>query len=205
MPRRARHRPALAAPRASGGDGWPAWPIGVTAIRDMQVRGAPLIGVTAAYGLALRPRRGCVATRRSRRPPRRWRARGRRRSTCPGRCAACASRWARCRRPSAPRLPGQRPAALADEDVAVNAAIGHHGLPLLQAAAERRGGRVNVLTHCNAGWLATVDWGTALAPIYQAHDAGIAGARLGRRDAAAQPGRQPDRLGAGPARRAAHA
>jgi methylthioribose-1-phosphate isomerase len=63
--------------------------------------------------------------------------------------------------------------ALADEDVAVNEGIGRHGLPLLQAVAARRGGRVDVLTHCNAGWLATVDWGTATAPIYRAHAAGL--------------------------------
>ena len=63
-------------------------------------------------------------------------------------------------------------AAIADEDVAQNEAIGRHGLPLIEQAA-KPGRRVNVLTHCNAGWLATVDWGTALAPIYLAHDAGI--------------------------------
>ncbi len=65
-------------------------------------------------------------------------------------------------------------AAIADEDAAQNEAIGRHGLPLIQEAAARKGGgRVNVLTHCNAGWLATVDWGTALAPIYTAHNAGL--------------------------------
>jgi methylthioribose-1-phosphate isomerase len=63
-------------------------------------------------------------------------------------------------------------AAIADEDVAQNAAIGRHGLPLIEQAA-KPGHRVNILTHCNAGWLATVDWGTALSPIYLAHDAGI--------------------------------
>jgi methylthioribose-1-phosphate isomerase len=62
-------------------------------------------------------------------------------------------------------------AAIADEDAAQNEAIGRHGLPLIQAKVGT--GPVNVLTHCNAGWLATVDWGTALAPIYMAHDAGI--------------------------------
>ncbi|MBE0549385.1 MAG: S-methyl-5-thioribose-1-phosphate isomerase, partial [Rubrivivax sp.] len=64
--------------------------------------------------------------------------------------------------------------AIAEEDVLVNAAIGRHGLPLLQAVAARKAGPVNVLTHCNAGWLATVDWGTATSPIYQAHAAGVA-------------------------------
>ena len=63
--------------------------------------------------------------------------------------------------------------ALAEEDVRVNHAIGGHGLALLQAVAARKSGPVNVLTHCNAGWLATVDWGTATAPIYRAHAAGL--------------------------------
>jgi methylthioribose-1-phosphate isomerase len=68
-----------------------------------------------------------------------------------------------------------RAGAIAEEDVAINRAIGEHGLALIEAAAARRksGGRVEILTHCNAGWLATVDWGTALAPVYRAHDAGI--------------------------------
>jgi methylthioribose-1-phosphate isomerase len=64
-------------------------------------------------------------------------------------------------------------AEMADEDVATCRAIGEHGAALIRAAHERTGKRVNVLTHCNAGWLATVDWGTALAPIYVAHDAGV--------------------------------
>jgi methylthioribose-1-phosphate isomerase len=65
--------------------------------------------------------------------------------------------------------------AICDEDVAACAAIGHHGAQMIERAAEAQyGGRAaNVLTHCNAGWLATVDWGTALAPIYMAHDAGV--------------------------------
>ncbi len=63
---------------------------------------------------------------------------------------------------------------IADEDVAQCEAIGRHGVALIAQAAEQRGGgRVNVLTHCNAGWLATVDWGTALAPIYMAHERGL--------------------------------
>ena len=65
-------------------------------------------------------------------------------------------------------------AAICDDDAATCEAIGRHGLPLLQEIAARKPGkRVNILTHCNAGWIATVDWGTALAPIYMAHDAGI--------------------------------
>jgi methylthioribose-1-phosphate isomerase len=63
-------------------------------------------------------------------------------------------------------------ATICDEDVATNEAIGRHGLPLIQARAGS-GKRVNILTHCNAGWIATVDWGTALAPIYKAYDQGI--------------------------------
>jgi methylthioribose-1-phosphate isomerase len=66
-------------------------------------------------------------------------------------------------------------AAICDDDVETCRKIGEHGLPLLREIAARKpdGGRVNVLTHCNAGWIATVDFGTALSPIYQAHDAGI--------------------------------
>jgi len=63
-------------------------------------------------------------------------------------------------------------AAIADEDVAQNEAIGRHGLDLIRAQ-QKPGRPVNVLTHCNAGWIATVDWGTALAPIYMAHNEGI--------------------------------
>jgi methylthioribose-1-phosphate isomerase len=67
----------------------------------------------------------------------------------------------------------RRAGEICDEDVAINEAIGRHGLALIRAVHERTDATVNVLTHCNAGWLATVDWGTALAPIYRAHDAGI--------------------------------
>jgi methylthioribose-1-phosphate isomerase len=64
-------------------------------------------------------------------------------------------------------------AKICDEDVEVCRAIGVHGLEILRAAAAKKSGPMNILTHCNAGWLACVDWGTALAPIYMAHDAGI--------------------------------
>ena len=69
----------------------------------------------------------------------------------------------------------RRAAEICDEDVAINRAIGRNGLPLIEAIAARKkaGERVNILTHCNAGWLATVDVGTATAPIYLAHDAGL--------------------------------
>jgi methylthioribose-1-phosphate isomerase len=67
----------------------------------------------------------------------------------------------------------QRAAALADEDVALCRAIGEHGVVLLTEAPRRAGAALQVLTHCNAGWLATVDWGTALAPVYLAHERGL--------------------------------
>ncbi len=143
------------------------------AIRSMQVRGAPLIGATAAYGLclALWEDSGTAALERDAallmetRPTAvnlRWaieRMLTRLRNTAPGARVAAAYEEA---------------GRIADEDVATNLAIGHHGKQLIAAAAARGGGKpVNVLTHCNAGWLATVDYGTALAPIYVAHDDGI--------------------------------
>ncbi len=143
-----------------------------TAIRDMWVRGAPLIGASAAYGLALQMNAEAsdaaleetAAMLKSSRP------------TAVNLAWALERMLARLR----PLLPAQRrdaawaeADAIAEEDVAVNAAIGRHGLGLLQAIAGRKPGPVNVLTHCNAGWLATVDWGTATSPIYQAHAAGL--------------------------------
>ena len=107
---------------------------------------------------------------------------------------------------SASTSPMPRRAAICDEDVAICRAIGEHGLPLIRqiAARKRPGEPVNILTHCNAGWLATVDWGTA-------HGADLPGPRgaasracLGRRDPAAQPGRRAHRLGARQPWRAAH-
>src|ERR1700739_1142504 len=70
----------------------------------------------------------------------------------------------------------RRAAEIAEEDIAINTAMGRNGLPLIEAIAQRKkpGERVNVLTHCNAGWLAAVDVGTATAPIFLAHDSGIA-------------------------------
>ncbi|MBU6444445.1 MAG: S-methyl-5-thioribose-1-phosphate isomerase [Alphaproteobacteria bacterium] len=143
------------------------------AIKTMVVRGAPLIGATAAYGLALAMREDAsdaaldaahdalLATRPTA-VNLRWalkRMRDRLRNHAREERAALA--WAEA-------------AAICDEDVAVCRAIGEHGLTILRAAAEQKNGKtLNILTHCNAGWLATVDWGTALAPIYLAHDAGI--------------------------------
>jgi len=144
------------------------------AIRSMQVRGAPLIGATAAYGvwLALRADASDGALEH---------ALSLLRGTRP---TAVNLHWAldEMRRLLAP-LPApervaaalRRAQALCDEDVAINRAIGAHGVKLLEEAWARKGrqGRLDVLTHCNAGWLATVDFGTALSPVYQAHDAGI--------------------------------
>ncbi len=145
------------------------------AIRNMVVRGAPLIGATAAYGLwlALRDDAADAALARARE------------ALLATRPTAVNLRWALDRMQSviAELPPAERAAAalaeanaIADEDVATNQAIGRNGLELIRAAAARKpaGEPVNILTHCNAGWLATVDWGTATAPIYFAHDEGIA-------------------------------
>ncbi len=143
------------------------------AIRRMVVRGAPLIGATAAYGVALAMQadsgddalRDSIALLGATRP------------------TAVNLKWALSRMSTVLRalpraLRAERAyaeaARIADEDVAACAAIGRHGLGTLEALAARRGGgAVRVLTHCNAGWLACVDWGTALAPVYAAHEAGI--------------------------------
>ena len=144
------------------------------AIRSMQVRGAPLIGAAAAYGvcLALRVEASDVALEKA------WTALAATRPTAINLCWALEQMLHTLRPlPPSERVAAAylRAAALCDEDVAINRSIGSHGLPLLQAAWERksRQGRLNILTHCNAGWLATVDWGTATAPIYMAHDAGL--------------------------------
>jgi methylthioribose-1-phosphate isomerase len=144
------------------------------AIRSMLVRGAPLIGATAAYGMALAMRddssdaaigRACellVATRPT----------------------AINLKWAleEMRRVLRPLPPSARADAayaraddIAEEDVVINQRIAKNGLALIGAigAGKKPGETINVLTHCNAGWLATVDWGTATAPIYLAHDRGI--------------------------------
>ncbi|MCA3451635.1 MAG: S-methyl-5-thioribose-1-phosphate isomerase [Rhodobacter sp.] len=143
-----------------------------TAIRDMWVRGAPLIGATAAFGVA-------IAMRDDPSDAGLARAHATLVKTRP---TAVNLRWAleemaRVLGPLAPPARAgaamARAAAIADEDVAINAAIGDHGLPIIRAIADRKGGPVRILTHCNAGWLATVDWGTATAPIYKAHQAGI--------------------------------
>jgi methylthioribose-1-phosphate isomerase len=144
------------------------------AIRDMLVRGAPLIGATAAYGIALAMREDPSDVHLKR-------AYDLLHETRP---TAINLRWAldemtRHLMPVAPEMrvtsAYQRAAEIVEEDVSINQAIGEHGLTLIEATMRRKepGERINVLTHCNAGWLATVDWGTATAPIYKAHDAGI--------------------------------
>jgi methylthioribose-1-phosphate isomerase len=144
------------------------------AIKAMQVRGAPLIGATAAYGVAL-AMRADASDRALEAACRRLLA---------TRPTAVNLRWALedMRRLLAPLPPAERVAAayaraaeISEEDVAINRGIAAAGLPLIAAASEKKGkvARVEILTHCNAGWLAAVDWGTALAPIYLAHDNGI--------------------------------
>lgn len=144
------------------------------AIRRMRVRGAPLIGVAAAYGVALALRADpsdaglarAVETLGATRP------------------TAVNLRWALDRVadhlaavPVDGRVRGgyDYAAKLADDDAATCHTIGEHGEPLLRRLWDQAGRArpVNVLTHCNAGWLATVDWGTALAPVYVAHDRGV--------------------------------
>jgi len=143
-----------------------------TAIADMIVRGAPLIGATGAYGMALAAQADAsdIALEFAAR------------QLAQARPTAINLRWAveRAKAAILAAAPADRVQvawaeadAIAEEDVAACAAIGRHGLALIEQAAAGRE-RVNILTHCNAGWLATVDWGTALSPVYAAHDAGIA-------------------------------
>src|SRR6202045_4119200 len=144
------------------------------AISSMLIRGAPLIGATAAYGM-------CLALRADASDEGLDRAYATLLATRP---TAINLKWALDEmmavvrnRPRADRAAAayRRAAEICDEDVAINPAIGRNGLPLIEAIAARKkaGERVNVLTHCNAGWLAAVDVGTATAPIYLAHDKGI--------------------------------
>jgi methylthioribose-1-phosphate isomerase len=144
------------------------------AIRNMTVRGAPLIGATAAYGVcfALRDDPGDAALANACKVLHQTRP------------TAINLKWALdqmqaavAQLPPAKRLEAawQRAAELCDEDVAVCEAIGRHGLQIFREILAKKpaGSKLNVLTHCNAGWLACVDWGTALAPIFLAHDAGL--------------------------------
>ncbi len=142
------------------------------AIRTMVVRGAPLIGATAAYGMALALRSSASneqldaaeRTLRATRPTAHnlaWaltRMRGALMEVAPSERADAAFREA---------------ALICEADVEQCRAIGLHGFEIIRRLANTPGRVVNILTHCNAGWLACVDWGTALSPIYTAHDAGI--------------------------------
>jgi methylthioribose-1-phosphate isomerase len=145
------------------------------AIKTMMVRGAPLIGATAAYGVCLYMREDpsdaglehACRVLEGTRP------------------TAINLRWALAEmHAQLKNLPPEgrvqaayvRAAKICDEDVEINRAIGSHGFDLIEqmARGKKPGEPVNILTHCNAGWLATVDWGTATAPIYMAHDEGVA-------------------------------
>jgi methylthioribose-1-phosphate isomerase len=145
-----------------------------TAIRDMWVRGAPLIGATAAWGVAGEMGRDASDAALDK-------AHAVLGATRP---TAINLLWAldRMRAALRPVSEADRAAAahrlareIADEDVEINRMIGVHGLELIRQIAARKpaGEPVRLLTHCNAGWIATVDWGTATSPMYQAHDAGI--------------------------------
>ena len=142
------------------------------AIRSMQLRGAPLIGAAAAYGL-------CLALRADASDAALERAYATLLATRP---TAINLKWALDEMTAAVRNQPRekriaagykRAAEIADQDVAINQSIGRHGLTIIEDIAKKNDQPVNVLTHCNAGWLATVDWGTATAPIYMAHDKGI--------------------------------
>jgi methylthioribose-1-phosphate isomerase len=144
----------------------------IDAIRAMRVRGAPLIGVTGAYGLALALRADASDAALA----------AAHHALNAARPTAVNLRWAldRVRRVAEALPPAQRAAAawaeagrIAEEVVAINRDIGRHGAELLMALHRQLGRPVQVLTHCNAGWIATVDYGTALSAIYQAHDAGV--------------------------------
>jgi methylthioribose-1-phosphate isomerase len=140
----------------------------------MVIRGAPLIGAAAAYGMALALREDAsdegleraYATLIATRP------------------TAINLKWALDEmtavvrnRPRAARTAAayRRAGEICEQDIAINTGIARSGLPLIEAIAAKKqpGQRVNVLTHCNAGWLAAVDVGTATAPIYMAHDKGV--------------------------------
>jgi methylthioribose-1-phosphate isomerase len=142
------------------------------AIGDMIVRGAPLIGAAGAYGVALAMRADSTDASLERASALIGQARP----------TAVNLRWAveRMRRRLSPLSPADRleaayqeAGAIADQDAAVCEAIGEQGSTLIGSAPARGKDRVDVLTHCNAGWLCAVDWGTALAPIYKAHRAGV--------------------------------
>lgn len=144
----------------------------VHAIKTMQVRGAPLIGAAAAYGIALAMEESCTDVQLSHAAI----------TLVAARPTAVNLKWAVDRMlarlqplplQDRPRAAWAEAAVICDEDVLLNQAIGQHGLEIICQQVRSKTRTLNILTHCNAGWLATVDFGTALAPIYAAHDAGI--------------------------------
>jgi methylthioribose-1-phosphate isomerase len=144
----------------------------VVAIKTMQVRGAPLIGASAAYGVALAMLESTSDSYLA----------ASAQKLIASRPTAVNLNWAVQRMlrrlamlPAQERLTSawDEAAMVADEDIELNRAIGQHGLALIEETQRHKMRTIHILTHCNAGWLATVDYGTALAPIYAAHDAGI--------------------------------
>ena len=143
-----------------------SWQDGAVAIKDMYVRGAPLIGATAAWSMYLasltttdQAELGTIGD-----------------ALLETRPTAVNLRWAIERTLKiSPADYRQEAINICDEDVAISQGMGKHGLEIIRdiAAKKPAGEAVNILTHCNAGWLATVDWGTATAPMYAAHEAGI--------------------------------
>ena len=149
-----------------------SWRAVAEAIETMRVRGAPLIGVAGAFGLAMAADRDPADAALSE-------ALGHLQATRP---TAVNLAWAlhRMRDALKPLPPAQRAEraweeafTIAEEDVALNEGIGKRGLEILRREHEERKRPINILTHCNAGWIATVDWGTVTAPIFMAHDMGI--------------------------------
>jgi methylthioribose-1-phosphate isomerase len=143
-----------------------------SAIRDMKVRGAPLIGVACAYGLALALRADATDAGLER-------ARAILLATRP---TAVNLRWAiddvtgvvaRLRPEDRAAAAYARANAMAEEDISICRRIGENGLPVFSALAAKKQGALQVMTHCNAGWLAAIEHGTALAPVYAAHAAGL--------------------------------
>ncbi len=183
----------------------------VVAISEMHVRGAGLIGAAAGYGMYL----GGLTSPRSSDDAFLEAMDSSARRLKESRPTAVNLEWAVNRQVGVlNRVLGidgmihalrQTADRIADEDSEYCRRIGEHGLRIIEEIRSKKGGeRVNILTHCNAGWLAFVDYKTATAPIYEAHDAGIRVHVSGRRDATPESGRGPDGLGTGPTRRPSH-
>jgi len=148
------------------------------AISEMYLRGAGLIGAAAGYGMYLAAREAATGSDfeaelerlagllEATRPT----ACNLARAVCRQQAAIAAAATIEEKVAAALRTAGE----IADEDAEFCRRIGEHGLPIIKRISEAKGGGVvNILTHCNAGWLAFVDYGSATAPIYAAHDAGI--------------------------------